>query len=512
MELIDKSRATSVAFWWKDVSIRVLAVVVFAALAVTRIPLAPKYLYYFDSVNFALALDDFNPSKHQPQPPGYPMFVALMRLVHFAVPRAEDVLVVSGLLAATAATVLLWRLTVEMFGSRAAVITVALFVCNPALWLGGITNQVRTSLALCSTGVALLAWRALQRPVNDMAMNLVFIAVGIGAGFRPALGVLLIPLLLFVWWRESRSIVRLIGYVLMAALATTPWVTAAIIAVGGLQEWLTLMWQYSDQQFSGTSVLFGASVKSGWNMMAQAVVWNFLGALTWIWAVPFVRSRWNENVTRIHWWFLLVWFAPIFLFAAFVHIGDPDQALASIPILCIVGGRTLDLWLQQVGSMRVAATAAIVTCANAALFFYPPGRLASAASYKAVRSVDRQTQAVFAAIRHLKANSPASIVEYRGVVTWRHLSYYFPDDPVLYLAANPSEFSWILLRRSPVQTKQPPAFLPGPRRIILISSLEKPSEMQAQGWKQYGPAYYRDVGPSEQIVIGPYRLTQPEIL
>ena len=80
-------------------------------------------------------------------------------------------------------------------------------------------------------------------------------------------------------------------------------------------------------------------------------------------------------------------------------------------------------------------------------FFYPPGRLASAASYNAVRSVDRQTQAVFAAIRHLKADSPASIVEYRGVVTWRHLSYYFPEDPVLYLATNPSEFSWMLLRR-----------------------------------------------------------------
>jgi len=27
----------------------------------TRWPVAPKYLYYFDSVNFALALDEFSP-------------------------------------------------------------------------------------------------------------------------------------------------------------------------------------------------------------------------------------------------------------------------------------------------------------------------------------------------------------------------------------------------------------------------------------------------------------------
>ena len=512
MQNLEKSRATSSAFWWQNISVHVLAIAVLAILALTRIPIAPKYLYYFDSVNFALALDEFNPGKHQPQPPGYPMFVALMRLVHFAVPSAENVLVISGLLAATAATVLLWRLTADMFGRRAAILAVALFVFNPALWLGGITNQVRTSLALCSTGVALLAWRALRRPLNDAGINATFVAAGLGAGFRPALGFLLIPLLLFVWWRESRSVARLIGYALIAALATTPWVTAAVIAVGGLREWFTLMWQYSDQQFSGTSALFGAPVKSAWNMTAQAVVWNGLGSIAWIWAAPFVRTRWNENVTRTHSWFLLVWFAPIFLFAAFVHIGDPDQALGSIPVLCIVGGRTLDLWLQQVRSIRVAATAIIAASVNAALFFYPPGRLASAASYKAVRSVDRQTQAVFAAIRHLKANSPASIVEYRGVVTWRHLSYYFPEDPVLYLATNPGEFSWILLRRSTVETKQPPAFLPGPRRIILIAPSENRSEMLAQGWKEYGPTFYRDVRPSEQIVIGPYRLTQPEIL
>jgi hypothetical protein len=70
----------------------------------------------------------------------------------------------------------------------------------------------------------------------------------------------------------------------------------------------------------------------------------------------------------------------------------------------------------------------------------------------------------------------------------------------------------MLLRRSPVETKQPPAFLPGPRRIILIAPSENRSEMLAQGWKEYGPTFYRDVRPSEQIVIGPYRLTQPEIL
>jgi hypothetical protein len=52
-------------------------------IVVTRWPLAPRYLYYFDSANFALSLEKFDPAIHQPQPPGYALFVGLIRLIHF---------------------------------------------------------------------------------------------------------------------------------------------------------------------------------------------------------------------------------------------------------------------------------------------------------------------------------------------------------------------------------------------------------------------------------------------
>jgi len=51
-------------------------VVAGAALLIcfTRWPLTPKkHLYHIDNVNFALALYDFNPALHRPQPPGDPM-------------------------------------------------------------------------------------------------------------------------------------------------------------------------------------------------------------------------------------------------------------------------------------------------------------------------------------------------------------------------------------------------------------------------------------------------------
>ena len=46
------------------------------------LPFVPPYLYSFDTVGLALALKDFDPTRNQPQPPGYPFFVAEARLLY----------------------------------------------------------------------------------------------------------------------------------------------------------------------------------------------------------------------------------------------------------------------------------------------------------------------------------------------------------------------------------------------------------------------------------------------
>jgi hypothetical protein len=473
-------------------------------LAATRLPLAPKYLYHFDSVNFALSIDEFNPAKHQPQPPGYPMFVVLLRLIHLVIQSAEHVLLAAGLVMATAAALCLWRLMNEMFGRNAAVIAVSLFVFNPACWFGGVTNQVRLCLAFCSTGIALLAWRALGRPGNASLLYGAFAALGIGAGFRPALGVVLIPLLLWVWWNTSRSISRLLVCVGLTALATVPWVAASAMAVGGLKEWVMLMWGYSNEQFRGTSAVFGASTQSAWQMAWQAMVWNGLGALTWMWSIPFSRVKWPKAAPG----FLLVWFTPIFLFSAFIHIGDPDQALGSIPVVCGVGGAVLAAFLQRYNGRGAPITAVAIAILNAFLFFNPPRGPARASGYRAVASMDERTRSVFGAINDLKATSPVSIVHYRGIVSWRQIAYYFQNDYLVYLAPGLEEYSWTIFRLASVDQNQPPHSLPAAKRIILIAPLENPMEMEAEGWKKHGPVYYRDVEPKYQIDIGPYHLSQ----
>src|SRR5438128_12022621 len=80
---------------------KVLWIVIFALLLVTRIPAMASYLS-IDNVNLAFSLEKFDPRIHQPQPPGYPFFVFFARAVNIMFRDAERTFVVISLLVSAA--------------------------------------------------------------------------------------------------------------------------------------------------------------------------------------------------------------------------------------------------------------------------------------------------------------------------------------------------------------------------------------------------------------------------
>ena len=111
----------------------IVTVALLGFVVATRWPLAPRYLYYFDSANFALSLERFNPALHQPQPPGYPLFVALIRFIHLWVTDAQHVLLIAGLLAAGAAILLIRVVASDLFGPTAGILAMTLLASNPSV-------------------------------------------------------------------------------------------------------------------------------------------------------------------------------------------------------------------------------------------------------------------------------------------------------------------------------------------------------------------------------------------
>src|ERR1700722_6746965 len=50
------------------------------------LPFPPAALEDLDSINFALGLRHFDVARHQPHPPGYPVYIAIGKVVHAVVP------------------------------------------------------------------------------------------------------------------------------------------------------------------------------------------------------------------------------------------------------------------------------------------------------------------------------------------------------------------------------------------------------------------------------------------
>ena len=95
---------------------RLFWIVVLALFLLTRIPAMSQYLS-IDNVNLAFSLEKFDPRAHQPQPPGYPLFVVFNRIVNVVFHDAEKTFALTGLLVSALSLVLVCAVGSRMFSS-----------------------------------------------------------------------------------------------------------------------------------------------------------------------------------------------------------------------------------------------------------------------------------------------------------------------------------------------------------------------------------------------------------
>lgn len=471
---------------------------------ISRTTLAPEYLYYFDSVNFALALDEFNPVLHQPQPPGYPLFVAVTRVVYGMIGSAQHTFVLTGLIASAIAVFLVWRLGRDMFGNRAGMCAACLLLFNPPFWFGGLTNQVRLFLVLGGAGLMLACWRSLRETRPHWFYGAAAF-LGAASGFRPELLIFGGPLLIYTGWRARRPVREWAVAAGLTSITAGAWVAVVLATVGGLHAYIRLIADYSSAQFGATALPFGAELQPAYRMMKMAIIWYGVPVLTWLWLLPFAKGVLQELKDAAV--FLGIALMPAFLFHTFIHVGDPDHTLIGAPVICVIGGLV-------VARAKRAGFAVAAVALNIFLFFLPQKGIGRACSYYAVRDVDRLTQDTFAAVRDLKKGGPVVLVAYDHQVTWRHLSYYFPECPLIVLRDDPrlttgSASAW---RLHPQVSKHPKILdtevklRPGVRVIWLLSRGRGMHNLLRDHieLKTRMPIAYSDTEPGQRFQFGRY--------
>jgi hypothetical protein len=105
-----------------------------ASVVASRAIYAPKFLVNFDATNFALAIREFNPGIHQPQPPGYPVFVLLLKALDLLLHDARLDLLVAGVIGSIAAVLLLWALANAMYGETVGYLSALVLAAQPLFW------------------------------------------------------------------------------------------------------------------------------------------------------------------------------------------------------------------------------------------------------------------------------------------------------------------------------------------------------------------------------------------
>jgi hypothetical protein len=400
-------------------------VILVAATALTRYVFRSHYLYDIDSVNFALALRNFDPAVHQPHPPGYFLYVYLGRLVDLLFHDANKTFVTISILFSCGTVAMIYVLANDWFGRNAARFAGLIFVFSPLAWFHGTVALTYAVEAFFSAFTGYLCWRICCGAARFVLPGA--IVVGLAAGFRPSSLLLLGPLLLFSLRKVSRR--QAAGGLAALVLTLLAWLIPMIRITGGAAYISSFVSLWMTVPSRGT--IFNSSLL---NSVARACVIAGIYLLCFGCAaiLPMVGFRGKSAVdsygaARRKVVFTRVWMAPGLLFFTFVYLKfvNSGYLLALAPPVCAWMGLWASVWYANLPWRRPLKILLIASgaAANTAIFIFLPVYC----SYGAERRFESEIGAVTGSLRQLASPRDAVIVGFDShFLGYRHAGYYLP--------------------------------------------------------------------------------------
>ena len=392
-----------------------------------RLPFFSRYLFIWDSVNFALALERFDVTQHRPHPPGCFYYVSLGKLLNSLFHDANLSLVLESVLFSALAIGLLYLLGATMFSRRSGLLASLFLLFSVTFWTYGEIALSYPALAFFSILVAYLAYRVLFRGEGSLVLWLTLV-YAIGGGFRPDLLFFLAPLWLACLAKASRPQVAV--SVLVALGGFLAWFLPTALLSGGLVEYWRAFAAYFSvdvvERYVPTHrglVGLGVNVRDTASYLFYALYAEAVPlALAAVW-VSQRKARWR-NAKAL---FLVGWVSPMLLFYLLFHQGEPGYIFSVLPAFLLVTAR----FLEQVRWPGLGASAAVgvsyglvalVLVANIGVFFLHPRLL----TYQGLRRSDQRLRSTIA---YIQASHDPQAVVLLSYQSYKHWMYYLPAYP-----------------------------------------------------------------------------------
>ena len=363
-----------------------LAGVLAAIFVAGHVRLVPETLDGIDSTNFMLAVDGYNPRLHQPHPPGFPVHVALGRVVtsayraviaeeHEIGTAAASLRIWSVISGGLTIVVMMWLATeIGIAAWRAAIATALVMLC-PLFWITAMRPLSDVPGLLFATTAQALALCAFNRRQNWLWVAAAFVA-GLTVGVRVQTTLLTLPVFgVLVVLHIKRAGVRIVPAVLLALLAgLLVWAIPLALTLGGPGEYFRLLTTVAADDVQGVEML---TTQFSPRLLAAALIRTFVvpwgsvpvGAVVVGLAVAGAISHllWKRHAAAL----IVLMAAPYLIFhLLFQETASIRYALPLVPpaALLIVGAlRFRAVWITGpvVAAVAVFATATSVNAAAA---------------------------------------------------------------------------------------------------------------------------------------------------
>jgi hypothetical protein len=443
-----------------------------AAYLAAHLPFLARSLEDYDSINFALGLRDFDPARHQPHPPGSPVYIALGRILLTLVsairpsltqPEAEALtLALGSAIAGSVALLALAAIFAALSPRRASVVAAtALVAVCPLFWISGLRPMSDLPGLAAAAAAQALVLQGRTRPVRLLVGALV---AGLAAGIRVQTLWLTTPLLALVVFEQRRAGMAWLVTRPLAAFAAgvVAWAVPLVVDSGGVDGYLRALGSQAGEDFAWVNMLW---LEPTPRRLAFAVYETFVlpwgsiplaGALAAVAAVSFVVTAVRERRSLV---LLAVAFAPYVVF----HLLFQETIMVRYALPTIASVAWLVAAALSAGG-RYVHLAVVPIVVWALVVGVPSGIAYGSAPHPAF-------QAISDAARHATSAPPAAVYSHHSV--FRALQ---ADNRRLPVVEPPRSYEWL----GPVSYwkqggEAPIWFLADPRRtdLALIDPLAR---------------------------------------